>query len=103
MQRENVIILKLKDKSLFWEYIDKIPVKRFFYKSYLNFFMKVMIKLNFDTLIYGDWKKNIKDYTHIIIFDEGYKASMGKYIKKRNKDCKIIFYYWNPIMENNKE
>ena len=101
--KEKVIILKLKAEAVFWNYINKVPVQRFYNKKEINLFMKIMIKLNLDKWIWGDWKKHIEEYQQIIIFDNGYKESIAKYIKRKNKDCKIIFYYWNPIMKNNEE
>ena len=49
-----------------------------------------------------DWKKNIKKYDTIIIFDNAYRPVISKYIKSKNPDCKIIFYFWNNINQNNK-
>lgn len=101
--QENVIVLKWKDDTVFWKYIDKIPIEKFYYQSNMNVMMKFIRKINLDILIWGDWKKRVKEYTHIIIFDNGYKENIARYIKKKNHQCKIIFYYWNPIMENNKK
>ena len=46
---------------------------------------------------YGDWKKNIKEFNNIILFDRNYNWNIIKYIHKKNAQCRIIVWYWNPI------
>ena len=50
---------------------------------------------------YFEWKKNIKNYDKIIIFDNGYIEAISKYIKSKNKKCKIILYLWNNMTHFN--
>ena len=47
---------------------------------------------------YGSWKKNIKNYEMIIIGENYYDFEFSKYIKKKNKDCKVIVFFWNKLV-----
>ena len=46
---------------------------------------------------YNKWKKNIIEFDNVIIFDRNYNWNIIKYIHKKNPDCRIIVWYWNPI------
>ena len=65
------------------------------------------IWMHFDLLGYsfffGSWKKKIKQYETIIIFDWVYSHNIVRYIKKKNSDCRIIFWFWNKIEKNMKD
>lgn len=86
-----VFFLKLKDQNLY----------NFYNPRWNKIMIKIFAKLNIDFLLFGNWKKLIKDLDTIILFDTGYKSSMAKYMKRKNKHCKIIFYYWNLIHSYN--
>lgn len=45
------------------------------------------------------WKKKIKDYDNIIIFDNGLTPILLKWIRKKNKKARIKIWLWN--IDNN--
>ena len=51
--------------------------------------------------ITNDLKLKIKSYNVIVIFDAFYKKGIIEYIKKRNKDARIILYFWNRVNATN--
>lgn len=53
---------------------------------------RFLINFSFDT-----WKKNIKTYDIVIIFDTYYNDGFINYIYKKNPHTRIIFYCWNTI------
>lgn len=96
---KNRIIIK-KKKDLFFIYYDN--VYSFFNVKETNVMYRLFIKLKLPLYIFfGRWKKAIKKCDEVIIFDNGYNKQITKYIKKKNKKIKIIFWYWNAIFEYN--
>lgn len=53
---------------------------------------KHLIKYSLDT-----WKKNIKLYNVVIIFDTYYNDGLIDYLYKMNSRLRVIFYCWNTI------
>lgn len=63
---------------------------------------KIARKFNFsfvNRLFYGKWKRVVGTKSVVILFDSNgeYSEYVPKYIKRKNKDIKIIFWYWNPV------
>ena len=46
---------------------------------------------------YGDWKKNLPSIKTIIIFAPC-DLEVMKFIKKVNKEVRVIYWYWNPTL-----
>ena len=57
------------------------------------------LKLPFSSIWYGSWKKDVKKYKNIILFDRNFNWNVIEYIHRRNPACRIIVWYWNPITE----
>ena len=53
-------------------------------------------------LFYGEWKKHLRDFDKVVIFDLGYQPGMEKYIVKKNPNAKVFYYIWNSIDNNRK-
>ena len=69
-----------------------------------NYLFRVLIKLKLPiSFFFGEWKKNLKNIEEIIIFDNAYNNQLAKYIKRKNKDIKIILWYWNSLIEYGNE
>ncbi len=91
------LILRHDIKYVFYPYLQKKEIHSF-YPDFINkIFIKIFSKLNLNFLLFGSWKKLIKEVDFIIIFDTLYQSNIAKYIKKKNKNCRIIFYYWNTV------
>lgn len=78
--------------------------------DYYNYYSNKMttirkiIKRTFPALLplfFNEWKKNILVYNKVILFDNNYNEVIPKYIKKRNPNCKIYFWYWNKVNDKN--
>ncbi len=74
-----------------------------YYKNYGEWFriFEVLwlerLRLPFSSILYGEWKKHIKDAKNVILFDRNYNWDVIKYIHRKNPSCRIIVWYWNPI------
>lgn len=53
--------------------------------------------------IFGKWKRKIKKYNEIIIFESLYNSKVGKYIKRKNPNCRLILFFWNTIIDKTRE
>ena len=69
-----------------------------------NFIYRLFRKLKIPkSIFFASWKKKIKKYKKVIIFDNTYDEYLTKYIKKKNPQIKIILWYWNSMVEYNNE
>ncbi len=99
------LILRQKRDDYFLKYINyndicniyKIDSKNIFFKIYFKFSLSLL------SFYYADWKKKIKSYDKVIIFDTMYNKSLISYIKKRNPSCVIYLYFWNKIVDYHKK
>lgn len=93
-------------KSYFFEYIEDLNIFEIYNDS--NIFKKYFRKISSRIckwmlpIYFGNWKTKLKDYDNVILLDSGYNSFIAKYIKKKNPDINIIFYYWNIVNEKNK-
>ncbi len=94
----NTLILRLTNNNFFNDFCE---IEKYYCCSNNNILLKLLRKLN-SSLIFlflGNWKKNLKNYKTIILFDTGYVDFLPKYIKQKNKKIKIIYWYWNSVCE----
>ncbi len=52
---------------------------------------------------YDKWKLNVADYKYVLLFDNGYRKDITKFIKKKNKNIIIYLFFWNAITEDKKK
>lgn len=95
MKRYIVLIYDIS--NVFFPNIKNREIYSFYNSKFNELIIRVFSRLNLNFLLFGKWKKLLKDLDTIIIFDTCYKSNISKYIKKKNKRCKVIFYYWNLI------
>lgn len=104
--KDNEILILMNGLNYFIKYIKYDNLKKT-YKYRRNDGRQLLkraiekYKIPIYPLILDKWKNNIYDYKKIVIFDSGYHEDITKYIKRKNKNCKIILYFWNPIKEEN--
>lgn len=103
---KNVIIIREKASDYFLPKINNVRICNI-YKSgaYNNLFFRFIRKFNLIFYIYffnKEWTSQIKKYDYFIIFDNGYTNRISKYIKRKNKNIKIIMWFWNSINILNK-
>lgn len=95
------LILKNKKEIYFWKDLSKnYNVEELYSIDTDSFIFKVLKKIKIISI--GKWKKDIKKYDEFIIFESMYNKKISEIIKKKNKNCKVILYFWNPINENTK-
>lgn len=68
--------------------------------EYYLFKMLSLFHLNHPRLLFG-WKRRVKLYKKIIIFDYGWQPEITTYIKKYNSNCKIHLFFFN-VIENSR-
>lgn len=75
------------------------------YKVYKGIMWKIAalymqkLKLPFQSIWYGKWKKSIKQYDTVIIFNCNLNWSIIRYFKKINPDIRIIAWYWDALQK----
>lgn len=60
-----------------------------------------ILKIPGESIWYGNWKREIKKYDTIIVFDRVLSWKILKYIRKNNRNARIIVWFWNPIKSYN--
>lgn len=98
------LILKIDNKSVFFEFIENVDIECYYNCKITNFFFKLSRKLRlpFFELFLGKWKKNLKEYDTVILFDNGYSDMISKYIKKKVNNIRLILWFWNPVNEQSR-
>lgn len=92
------LILKNDGNDLFFKEYEN--VQNYFWKK--NLLFKIMKKIGLPLNYYlGSWKRDLNNIDSVIFFDNGYNSQVSKYIKKKNKNIRCIFWYWNSIIEYN--
>ena len=94
------LILVSENETMIAQNNDLCDVK-FYYKNNKinNLLLRVISKFKLFFLvgpILFSWKKDIKKYKTIILFDFGYYSAISHYIKRKNKNCRLILWIWNP-------
>lgn len=98
------IYLKSDDSNIFLKYIDNGKIKKYYKYNYNCFFMRVIRKLRLDgKMVWGDWYKTIDKFDLVILGENYYSFNISRYIKKKNKHCRLIVYFWNCINDGYKE
>lgn len=106
---EHILIIKQEKNSFEKFYSDGIrnsgvdcvaPYK--YDTGLLDFLCHVWMHFNLPgcSFFYRDWKKRINQYSVVIVFDWIYSHKIVHYIKKKNRDCRVIFWFWNPIKKH---
>lgn len=107
-------LLILKDESVDWERFYSIYMKRSridverIYKTngaLSDFICHVFMHFDLPgySIFFEKWKKKLKNYTTIIIFDRLYSQNIIKFIHKTNPQARIVFWYWNLIEDDSKK
>ena len=93
------LIIKRNKGDVFFGKLDNI--ESYYNVPPTNIFLRVCRKfhLPFEAFFYGDWKSRLNDCDNVILFDNGYNPEIPKYIKNKNKNIRIIFWYWNSLVE----
>lgn len=107
MREEKILILKSNQSSFEKFYSEKMQKENVdiysvyrFDNGILRWIMLIWIQvlhMPFKCIWYGKWKKQIRSYDKVILFDRILGFEVIKYIKKHNKECRLIFWYWNII------
>ena len=97
-QRKDDYFLKyIKDKNLYNMYQEELN-----WNDILVWYQSIGTnKVNDDNCIFSDWKNKIIESDICILFDTGYEKKIGEYIKEKNKNIKVVIFFWNSITENN--
>lgn len=91
------VLLLREDKS---ELFKGIEYEKYYCLKETGIIFKVLRKMNMLNIVFNKWKYKIKNYTTIILSENGYNTKIAKSIKKKNPNCKIIMYFWNIIEEH---
>lgn len=99
----SVIILRNSLTDYFFPYIhDELPIYEVEpVRKKLVGAILVRLKRIFhcDAILYGKWKRLIKKRDTVIVFDVGWSKDVTAYIKRKNKNCRLILYFYNPIAD----
>ena len=98
-----VLIVSQDKNQYFFPYIKSKDVIRVSPINNTSIFFRIIrrliISLNLPLykIILGDWVSRIPEVDVIILFDSGYVPKIKKYIRKKNRNCKIILFLWNHV------
>ncbi len=100
------LVLQLDSDYLYFKYLkSKYKLEDYYCKKFKNFFfyfLKLLDILHISIFLFlGNWKKEIKKFDTVVIIPNNYNYGISKYIKRKNKKCKIICYFLNVICETN--
>ena len=96
------LVLNLNAQGFIYKYI-KNSNMRSMYKNIDNKFLRALSKIWLKFYIpgksyfFGNWKKEIEKVNQVVIFDNGYRTELSRYIKSKKKECKIIVFCWNTL------
>lgn len=103
---KNVVILFSDCNSLIGQQIKRRQDNTFEIYKGQALVNRIIRKFHFKTNIpyqqiwYGSWKKHISDNTTIILFDSIFNIKIINWIKRRWKNVRIIFWFWNPVKQD---
>ncbi len=95
----DTLILLMEKNSLFFNDLNNVEA---LYRCLpQNFFLRLLLKFNSPLIyiFYNKWKHKLSSYKTVILFDVGFNDFIPKYIKHKNKNIKIILWYWNSLEE----
>lgn len=100
---KKIMILFPDSQSRIYNEIKKRIVSTYAIYRNIPFFLytirklHVSLKLPFESIWYGSWKKSEENIETIILFDSVYSSRIVKWIIKNKKDARLIFWFWNPV------
>lgn len=83
--------------------VGNMKLNNIFRKPNLGKVFRIFRKIHLNSIFplkrlwFSSWVKYLKNEKYVIIFDFGSADLVIKYIRKINKNLRIIFWYWNPI------
>lgn len=102
--KKDTLILVQDRNNYFFPYVESSNIDIWnTYKSN-KLWNKILRKLPFLAFFsFEMWKKEIKNYKKIIIFDSVYNVNLGKYLAKRVNRKNIFVYSWNSALDKKQE
>lgn len=99
------MLVRLDKNDVFFKYIENEPIMNYYDVDYNNIFYKICMKfqLPFIQFFLGKWKNMVREYDEVILFDNGFQKYIPRYIKKKNKNIKVVLWLWNSINNSNKK
>lgn len=94
--KTDYMYLEWKNNNMNTEIIMKEFPKliRAFRRLWINY------NLPFQSFWYGSWKKELKNYKTVIIHASSITTGVLRWIKSKNKNIRIILWYWNPVTDD---
>lgn len=100
--RNNVLIIKKNNKNVFFKKLKY--VEKFYVFSEDSFIIRKVKERRIRLVprfLNRKLRKNLNQYDTIIFFDNGYNKRISEYVKKRDRNIRTIFWYWNALVEYN--
>lgn len=100
------LVLNKNSNGFIYKYIQDSNMRTMYKKvnnKFLQLLSRVIMKyyLPGKSLFLGNWKKELSRVNQVIIFDNGFKSVLVKYIKRKRPDCRIIVFCWNLLGDDN--
>lgn len=92
------LIIKTDNKDVFFGKLDT-KIEKYYNCDGKSKMFRACRKFNLPlmSMFFGEWKKDIEKYDTVILFDNGYSTAVSNCIKRKNKNCRVILWFWNPI------
>jgi len=92
------IYLKDDSKAYFLKYIKNANIRNYYRINPRGTLIKFIRRFKFNReLLWGNWKKEVNDYDTFILGENCYNVKFTNYIRKHNKDARIIVFFWNCV------
>lgn len=101
---KKILVLELDNEYKMLRNTTNSDVYNYYKYSNNNIIQKVIkkLELSLTSIFFGNWKKKIELYDVFILFDRGFNKTVTRYIRKKNKNAKIILWLWNPVSSRQK-
>lgn len=94
------LFLRINTEDMFFKYMKDLSRSNYYIFTPQNIIFKILMKMNLANLMFGKWIKNLNEYKYVILGENYYSFKISKYIKKYNKDIKIIMFFMNTINDD---
>lgn len=104
MFKQKVLFLEYSDQDFFAKKMKERSVHvgsylRNYYKTVKLFrVLPILVIQPLISFFFDDWKKHIHEYDVLILPASYYAPKVIRYAKKKNKDIRVIVWYWNSIV-----
>ncbi len=100
--KNRTLFLRINTQEVFFDYMHDIDKCDYYVFKPGSLIFKVLNKVNLNRIMFSSWKKTVKNYDLFILGENSYSSQISSYIKKKNRNSKIIMFFLNVINDSYK-